>query len=96
MIDELLINIDPPIEFNGQRTDHVLLKEPTGSQLEKAGKGKLSADMTLSEIATFQMELIMAVSGLPKQIVGQMKFSDIKRGFEFIMGFIESSVVQTP
>lgn len=88
--DELLIPFDPPIVFNGKSVDSILLHEPTVGQVEQADK-IANGNLNISNMRAYQQALIMAVSGQPKQIVGQMKISDVNKAFDWLMGFIQGN-----
>jgi hypothetical protein len=88
-VDELLISFNPPLVWNGESLDALHLTEPTAAQLEKGGK--LPIGDSLSSTTAFQIELVTAVSGKPKQYISLMKISDLRKATEFIMGFIVDS-----
>jgi hypothetical protein len=90
MQDEFLITFDPPIVFDGKSTDSLTLREPTVAQVEQADK-VANGTLNISNMRAYQQALVMAVSGKPRQIIGQMRVSDMNKAFDYLMGFITGS-----
>jgi hypothetical protein len=81
------IEIDPPVEWNGKTYNVLHLKEPTGRQVERA-EGELTANSNFQSLRKYQFALLSLVSGVPRQVIEQMRITQINEGTDFLRPFI--------
>jgi hypothetical protein len=81
------IELDPPIEWNGKTYSSLHLEEPTGRMVERA-EGELSQASNFQALRRYQFALLSLVSGVPRQVIEQMRISQINEGTDFLRPFI--------
>lgn len=92
--DELMIELKQPITFNGKTIDAITLCEPTIGQIAHAQK-KAGGFMNESTLLVFITELVTLVANQPATFISQMKFSDMMKASEYLMGFMQGLPVTT-
>lgn len=84
-----IIDLAEPIEVRGERYEQVVLREPTGAEMRQA-KGHLRNGATAPQLREYEMALVQAVSGLPRQVVQMLPIRVFREAALFIEGFIEA------
>ncbi len=74
------------IEWNGQKCDAIELREPKMHEMRTAYHELKNDDA--ESMANFQIALVCAVSGKPKQIIERMSVSKMHEAFEYVSGFM--------
>jgi hypothetical protein len=78
---------DPIIGSNNQRYDGLHLVEPTANQIERAEQ-ELAGQMNVHALRKYQIALVSQCAGVPRDVVGKMKISQVKRASDFLSVFI--------
>lgn len=86
--DELLIELTPPLTFNGKSLDCICLREPTVGQIEQAQK-QVGGALTESNTLKFLQAMIVLIANQPLTFVSQMRITDIWKASDYLMGFIK-------
>jgi|ERR1017187_1849576 hypothetical protein len=90
----LAIEFDPVIEWNGGSYDAIELREPKIREIE-AALGVIQNKSDAQSMVRYQIALITGVSGKPKQVIEQMKVSDVNKAFDYLTGFSNPSPATT-
>lgn len=86
----LTIEFDPAIEHNGQAYHSIELREPRMRELERAySEVKTSTDA--QSLIRFQIALVCAVTGQPKQVIELMSVSQMNEAFNYLQNFMNGS-----
>jgi hypothetical protein len=88
--DELMIELKKPLVFNSKSIDVITLSEPTIGQINQAQK-KAGGFLTEATSLTFITELVTLISNVAPQFISQMKYSDMMKASDYLMGFITPS-----
>lgn len=81
-----LVIDDLGIEWNGGKYDAIELKEPKAIHIEKA-MSSVNGTLTDQSVIKYQIALICAVSGLPRQVIEEMPISKLNEAFKYLQGF---------
>lgn len=84
-LPSMVIDFDPPIEWNGKSVSSMELREPRAGEVLKA-----QSELNGSPQAQwkFGMALIGAVSGEPRQVIEQMPVSKMIQGINYLTNFL--------
>ena len=82
-----VIDFDTPIEWASAKYDSIELREPKMKELSLA-YGELKGN-DAQAMAKFQMSLVCAVSGAPRQVIENMPISKMNEAFKYLQGFME-------
>ena len=83
------IEIDPPIDFNNKTYESLHLEEPTARMVERA-ESELAANFNVHTLRKYQISLVCQATGTPRQVVEQMRISQLKKASDFLSSFIGS------
>jgi hypothetical protein len=90
-----LVIDDLDITWNGGSYTSLELREPKIRELEAAlGVMKNAGDDPSADIR-FQIALIVAVSGKPKDVVSQMSVTQVRKAIDYLSGFYRPGVATT-
>jgi hypothetical protein len=81
------IEIDPPIEWNGNTYSVLHLEEPTGKMVVKAEQ-ELANGANFSALRNYQFALVSNCSNTPRAVVEQMRISQIQEAASFLSSFM--------
>jgi hypothetical protein len=90
----LLIEFDPPIEWSAGNVDAIELREPTIAEYMKAQK-EIRPNATVDQYTAFQITLIAAVSGKPRQVIEKMPVRKVAEAFKYLEGFTNPGPMDT-
>jgi hypothetical protein len=77
------IEIDPPINFLKRDFTRLHLVEPNGLQCQKAEQ-ELGATPTPYTLRRYQITLVAGVAKVPREVVEQMRISQIEEAADFL------------
>jgi Phage tail assembly chaperone proteins, E, or 41 or 14 len=83
----LVIEIDPPIDWNGKTYGELRLEEPTGQMIQKAEQ-ELSNGANFAALRNYQFSLVSNCSGVPRQVIMQMRITQIQQAADFLSRFM--------
>jgi hypothetical protein len=81
------IDIDPPLDVNGKTYNTLHLSEPTARMVERA-ESELAGQMTVHTLRKYQIALVSQGAGVPRQVVEQMRISQVREAADFLSSFI--------
>lgn len=84
---ELIIPIDPPIEFQGAQYTQIVLREPTIDQ-KRAASEHIRNGMNAATVVLYEQHLISLVSKAPVGVVGQLKVGVLNRAMTYLDFFL--------
>ena len=87
--DELNIDLDPPITFNGGSFDRLTLTEPVGKDVQKA-ESTLKSGVNVESLRAYQIMLITLVSKLPRGVIEQLPIRKLNEASRYLQSFIEA------
>jgi hypothetical protein len=80
--------IDPPIEWNNKTYDSLHLEEPTARMVERATQELITYNLHTAR--KYQISLVSQASGVPRQVIDQLRISQLTKASDFLTGFIAS------
>lgn len=83
----LVIDLDPPIEWNGKTYETMRIEEPTGRMVLKA-ESELQGGANFLTLRNYQFSLVSNASGIPRQAIEMMRISDITKASDFLASFM--------
>lgn len=83
---ELDLDIDPPIEWNGETYKVLHLVEPTGKQIHQAEA--VLTQGNYQALRMYQFALISIVTKTPRPVIESMRISQINRAMRFLRPYI--------
>lgn len=83
----LVIEIDPPVEWNGNTYAELRLEEPSGEMIRKSEQ-VLVPPITYVTLRDHQFALVSNCSGVPVQAIVKMRISQIQKAADFLAGFM--------
>jgi Phage tail assembly chaperone proteins, E, or 41 or 14 len=89
--DERTLDIEIDIEFQKKRFTSLHLEEPTAKQLERAELELNSAQPTAYMMRRYQIALVAAVAKVPREVVLELKHSQLTRAFDFLSGLLDTT-----
>jgi hypothetical protein len=78
------LDMDIDITFQKKRFTSLHLEEPTAKQLEKAELELNVRDPTAYMFRRYQIALIAAVAKVPREVVLELRNSQLKEAFDFL------------
>lgn len=78
------LDIDIDVTFQKKRFTTLHLEEPTGKQLERAEVELNQVNQTPYTIRRYQIMLIAQVAQVPREVVLELRESEIMRAFDFL------------
>src|ERR1700739_4519536 len=81
------IEIDPPVQWDSKTFDHLHLEEPTARMVLRA-EGELSGTVNMPQMRAYQIALVSHAAGVPRQVIEQMRISQMLEAFGFLAHFI--------
>lgn len=78
------LDLDIDVTFQKKRFTSLHLEEPTAKQLERAEIELNTATPTAYTMRRYQIALIAAVAGVPREVVLELKYSELTRAFDFL------------
>lgn len=83
----LVIEIDPPVEWNGRTFSEMRLEEPTGQMIVKSEQ-ELANGANFASLRNYQFALVSNCSGIPRQAIEKMRISQIQKAADFLSAFM--------
>jgi hypothetical protein len=83
------IEVDPPVEWNGNTYATLHLEEPTGQMIVKSEQ-ELAQGANFAALRKYQFALVSNASGVPRQAIEKMRISQIQQAFDFLSRFMPS------
>lgn len=83
----LVIDLDPPIEWNGNTYEVMRVEEPNGRMVLKA-ESELQNGANFLTLRNYQFALVSNASGIPRQAIELMRISDITKASDFLASFM--------
>lgn len=77
-------DMDIDVTFQKKRFTLLHLEEPTGKQLERAEMELNTREPTAYQMRRYQIALIAAVAQVPREVVLELKESQITEAFDFL------------
>jgi Phage tail assembly chaperone proteins, E, or 41 or 14 len=84
-------DMDIDVTFQKKRFTTLHLEEPTGKQLERAEQELNTVNPTAYMMRRYQISLIAAVAQVPREVVLELKQSQIEDAFSFLSDLRETS-----
>lgn len=78
------LDMDIDVTFQRKRFTSLHLEEPTGKQLERAEIELNTTAPTAYMMRRYQISLVAAVAGVPREVVLELKQSQIEEAFGFL------------
>jgi hypothetical protein len=89
--DPRTLDIEIDIEFQKKRFTTLHLEEPTAKQLERAELELNSPQPTAYMMRRYQIALVSAVAKVPREVVLELKHSQLTRAFDFLSRLLDVS-----
>jgi hypothetical protein len=86
----LVLDMEIDVTFQKKRFTSLHLEEPTGKQLERAELEINTPNPTAYSMRRYQISLIAAVAGVPREVVLELKQSQIEAAFSFLSDLQET------
>jgi Phage tail assembly chaperone proteins, E, or 41 or 14 len=83
----LVIEIDPPVEWNGKTYSELRLEEPTGKMIVKSEQ-ELANGANFASLRNYQFALVSNCSGVPRQAIELMRITQIQKAADFLSAFM--------
>lgn len=83
----LVIEIDPPIEWNGKTFAELRVEEPSGKAVRKAEQ-ELAQGANFASLRSYQFALVSNATGVPVAVIEQMRISQIQQAADFLGRFM--------
>lgn len=83
------LEIDPPVDWNGNTYSSMHLEEPTARMVERA-EAELASGVTVHTLRKYQVALVSHGSGWPRGVIEQMRISQVQEAATFLSGFLQS------
>jgi hypothetical protein len=85
------LDMDIDVTFQKKRFTSLHLEEPTGKQLERAEIELNTANPNAYTMRRYQIALIASVAGVPREVVLELKFTQINEAFDFLSELLAPS-----
>jgi hypothetical protein len=85
------LDMDIDVTFQKRRFTSLHLEEPTAKQLEKAEVELNTREPTPYTMRRYQIALIAAVAQVPREVVLELKHSQLTEAFDFLAGLLAPS-----
>jgi hypothetical protein len=86
---ERTLDLDIDVTFQKKRFTSLHLEEPTAKQLERAELELNSPTPTAYMMRRYQIALVAAVAKVPREVVLELRHSELTRAFDFLSGLLE-------
>ena len=85
------LDMDIDVTFQKKRFTSLHLEEPTAKQLERAEIELNTASPTAYTMRRYQIALVASVAGVPREVVLELKFSQLNEAFDFLADLLDTS-----
>jgi len=85
------LDMEIDVTFQKKRFTNLHLEEPTGKQLEKAELELNVRDPTAYMFRRYQIALIAAVAKVPREVVLELRNSQLKEAFDFLSAILKDT-----
>jgi hypothetical protein len=85
------LDMDIDVTFQKKRFTSLHLEEPTGKQLEKAEVELNTAQPNAYTMRRYQIALIASVAGVPREVVLELRYSQLVEAFDFLSDLLAGS-----
>jgi hypothetical protein len=85
------LDMDIDVTFQKKRFTSLHLEEPTAKQLERAEIELNTSNPNAYTMRRYQIALIAAVAGVPREVVLELKFSQLNEAFDFLSDLLAPS-----
>jgi len=85
------LDMDIDVTFQKKRFTSLHLEEPTAKQLERAEQELNTNQPTPYTMRRYQIALIAAVAQVPREVVLELKHSQLMEAFDFLAVLLEPS-----
>jgi len=85
------LDIDIDVTFQKKRFTSLHLEEPTAKQLEKAEIELNTREPTAYTMRRYQIALVAAVAQVPREVVLELRFSQLTEAFDFLAELLAPS-----
>lgn len=85
------LDMDIDVTFQKKRFTSLHLEEPTAKQLERAEIELNSANPTAYMMRRYQIALVAAVGQVPREVVLELRHSQLTEAFDFLAGLLAPS-----
>lgn len=86
--DEMTIDF-PEIVIDSNRVDRIVLREPTGQQVQKA-ETELKGGVNVASMRMYQISLVSQCSGVPRQVIERLPISKLNEASRYAQSFIDA------
>ena len=86
------IEIDPPIEWNNSTYTTMHLEEPTARMIQRSEQEWGTEGMTPANMTKYKIALVSNASGLPRQVIDNLRISQLNEAYHFLTGFMSSGL----
>jgi hypothetical protein len=85
------LDMDIDVTFQKKRFTSLHFEEPTAKQLEKAEIELNTSQPNAYMMRRYQIALVAAVAQVPRDVVLELKYSELNRAFSFLSGLLDST-----
>lgn len=89
------LDLDIDVTFQKKRFTSLHLEEPTAKQVEKAelelGTNTRPMDISAYQMRRYQIALVAAVAQVPREVVLELKHSELMRAANFLRDLLQDS-----
>lgn len=85
------LDLDIDVTFQKKRFTSLHLEEPTAKQLERAEIELNTATPTAYTMRRYQIALVAAVAQVPREVVLELRFSQLNEAFDFLADLLDRS-----
>ena len=85
------LDMDIDVTFQKKRFTSLHLGEPTAKQLERAELELNTANPTAYTMRRYQIALVASVAQVPREVVLELKFSQLNEAFDFLADLLDRS-----
>ena len=86
-----MLDLDIDVTFQKKRFTSLHLEEPTAKQLERAEIELNTANPTAYTMRRYQIALVASVAEVPREVVLELKFSQLNEAFDFLADLLDRS-----
>jgi hypothetical protein len=85
------LDLDIDVTFQKRRFTSLHLEEPTAKQLERAEIELNTREPNAYTMRRYQIALVASVAGVPREVVLELKFSQLNQAFDFLADLLDRS-----
>jgi hypothetical protein len=85
------LDMDIDVTFQKKRFTSLHLEEPTAKQLERAEIELNTTSPTAYTMRRYQIALVASVAQVPREVVLELKFSQLNEAFDFLADLLDRS-----